>query len=428
MITLNYMDNKYTAIRRGVIFYFFGDGCIADYYSNSIAYVDEKDLEIVHLCDGKNKVIDVMEKSATLLVETSEQIQNRINKLIKKGVVVLKREPCDVETAFWGVKGSFYSREIVIELTSTCIFYCPFCYKNASAKKNFMSDYAFDKLHQIIKPYVKNILLSGGDPTLHPSYLKYIDLLSKYSDVHMITNGSIFFEHDPKVLKKLDLIQFSMYGCNNAEYKRMTGMKDGFSRLCKSIEFAKRNGINMYCAVTLCDETMDHIEFFVKTAIKLEMKALRIGFADVFGRGKHLYEANSHFIQKRGKKYGTILELKRRYRNIINLEVPNINIEHVENHDDISTNVFRGSLSCGCGSQYIVISCKGEIRPCQTLPEEWFSIHEQNALQEHICGDFHIEHLCKSIKKYYRDNAFTELGIEPCYSLQQFQKQKKKYL
>ena len=123
-----------------------------------------------------------------------------------------------------------------------------------------------------------------------------------------------------------------------------------------------------------------------------------------------------------------ILELKRRYRNIINLEVPNINIEHVENHDDISTNVFRGSLSCGCGSQYIVISCKGEIRPCQTLPEEWFSIHEQNALQEHICGDFHIEHLCKSIKKYYRDNAFTELGIEPCYSLQQFQKQKKKYL
>ena len=108
---------------------------------------------------------------------------------------------------------------------------------------------------------------SGGDPTLHPSYLKYIDLLSKYSDVHMITNGSIFFEHDPKVLKKLDLIQFSMYGCNNAEYKRMTGMKDGFSRLCKSIEFAKRNGINTYCAVTLCDETMDHIEPFVQRPV-----------------------------------------------------------------------------------------------------------------------------------------------------------------
>ena len=425
MITLRYMDNKYIAVRKGVVFYYFGDGCIADYYSNSIAYIDGKNLEIVRTCNGKNKLGDVLIKSAIALAETPEEIQNRIDKLIKKGVVVLRREPCDAEIVLAGMKGAYYPREIVIELTNACNYYCPFCYKNANANGEFMSDSVFDQLNQTIKSNVKNILISGGEPTLHPSYLKYIDTLAEYSDVHMITNGSILHNHDPEVLKKLSLIQFSIYGCNDAEYQKMTGTRDGFSKLCKSVEFAKYNGINTHLAVTLCDETMDHVELFIKTAIELEIRVLRVGFADVFGRGKYLYKTGSKFVQKRDEKYSTILELKRQYRNRINLEIPNINIEHVENHDDISTNVFRGSLACGCGSQYMVISCKGEIRPCQMLPEEWFSIHDQTALKEHICGNLHIERLCESIRKYYCDNAFAESGIEPCYALQKFWQQKK---
>ena len=96
------------------------------------------------------------------------------------------------------------------------------------------------EIDKIIHNNVNNILLAGGEPTLHPNYLKYIELFSDYAKVSMITNGSMLYEHDPNILKKLNQIQFSIYGCDDVEYKEMTGCADGFTRLCRSIDFSKK--------------------------------------------------------------------------------------------------------------------------------------------------------------------------------------------
>ena len=426
MTILRYLDSeRYVVVRKGVKFYYFGSGCIADYYSNSIAYLDESNIKIILLCDGKNTLQAVAEKAAFILSETQEAILARMDVLLKKGVIVLRSESFNVELCFSGTKGAYYPKEIVIELTNMCNFFCPFCYKNANSKGKFMSDSVFDELNKTIQSNVKNILLTGGEPTLHPNYLKYIDILTKYADVHMISNGSNLYNHDSSVLRKLRIIQFSIYGCSDAEYEKMTGVNGAFTRLCKSVEFVKRNGIDMNMAVTLCDETIDHVELFIKAAIEFDAGVLRIGFADVFGRGKYLYEQSSDFATKRDDEYSLILELKRKYRNKIFIEVPNINVKHVENHDDISTYIHRGSLECGCGSQYLVVSHVGEIRPCQMLSEVWFSVEDKTALKDHICGNFHIEKLRDSINKYYIDNLFSESKIEPCYALEAFRAREK---
>ena len=79
----------------------------------------------------------------------------------------------------------------------------------------------------------------------------------------MITNGSVLWLHDPEPLKKLDHIQFSIYGCSDLEYQKMTDVRDGFSRLIKSIDLTKRHMIPVTIAVTLCDDTASHIEQFI---------------------------------------------------------------------------------------------------------------------------------------------------------------------
>lgn len=123
-------------------------------------------------------------------------------------------------------------------------------------------------------------------------------------------------------------------------------------------------------------------------------------------------------FEKNMFKENILLKLKRKYRNKINFELPNINVEHVTSHDDLYQNVYRKSLSCGCGSEYLIVSQNGEIRPCQMLPEAWFSIKNKNAFWEHINGNFHTNELYLATKKYYTDNNFVESNISPCQALE----------
>lgn len=410
-------DNMYVTVRDGVEFYYFGEGCIADYYSNTIGYIDEIDIIIISFCRGENTKEVIMRKLERDLNIAKTEVSTRLNRLFKKGIIVFHKNPHEEVVVYHGVKGAYFPKEIVIELTNTCNYKCPFCYKNALAKGNFILDEQVMELEKQLHNNVKNILLTGGEPTLHPNYLKYIDVFSEYANVHMISNGSILYNHDANVLRKLKLIQFSMYGCNDDEYKKMTGCANGFSRLCKSIEFTKRNQIDTKIAVTLCDSTVDHIEQFVEKAIDFEISTLVIGIADVFGRGKYLYKSSNDFVKKREKALDEILGLKRKYRNKIKFELPNINISHIEKHQDIYDNVYRGSLMCGCGSEYLVVSHAGKIRACQMLPEARFSISEKNAFKEHICGNFHIKQLREATEKYYIENDFIAKGISPCQAL-----------
>lgn len=70
------------------------------------------------------------------------------------------------------------------------------------------------------------------------------------------------------------------------------------------------------------------------------------------------------------------------------------------NNYDIKEQVYRGGLSCGAGSEELVMSCEGKIRPCHFLPENIFSVPSENALYEHIHGYFHVEHLQRAIVEY----------------------------
>lgn len=136
--------------------------------------------------------------------------------------------------------------------------------------------------------------------------------------------------------------------------------------------------------------------------------------------GKYLYSDSSDFVKRKEESLYSLVELKRKYRGNIELEVPHIHTEHVTNSEDLNKCVYRGSLCCGCGSEYIVVSHTGEIRPCQMLPESWFSIKNKNALSEHIMGNFHLKELKKSIKEYYSDNGFYESNLSPCHALELF--------
>ncbi len=419
MTIQNYSDNgRYLSCRKGINFYYFGEGCIADYYGNSVAFLDSIDMEIVERCKNGMKEFELNRQHESFSLRW-EGVSERIKRLKKVGVLVERADPSDMSPSFFGEKGYYFPKYLTIEITNTCNFWCPFCYKNATGDGTFISDRKIDEINSLIYGKVHRITLSGGEPTIHPNYLKYIDIFSEYAEVSMITNGSLLFEHDSSVLKKLKEIQFSIYGCNDKEYEKTTGCNDGFTRLCRSVETARRNNLQIAFALPVCELTANHLEEFVITSIQMGIKTLRMTVADSFGRGKYLDEKSLGFDKMENEIYKRMDILKRKYRKDIFLDFARINTKHICTHQDIVENVYRGSFNCGNGSESLVISQAGKIRPCEYLPESIFSVDSPNALEEHINGNFHIDLLGKSIKNYLKESSCMK-SCQPCGAMEDF--------
>jgi len=277
------------------------------------------------------------------------------------------------------------------------------CYKDAKAFGKYISDDIVENIVNIIDGKINSITFTGGEPTLHPHIINYIEQFSKKTPyLTMITNGSQLYKFSryASTLQKLDTIQFSLYGRNDDEYEKMTGNRNGFTHLKKSIEFAKKNNIKVHLSLTLSNKTINHIDEFVEVAKTLDAEVFKIGFADNYGRGKNGY--NDEFVQKQKEAMKKIDNLRRINKGQINIRDAYMAKLHgyQRDHDDLKKYVYRGALSCGAGSEDLVISSEGKIRPCHFLPENIFSIPSKNALYEHIHGDFHVDYLQKAIAQY----------------------------
>ena len=103
---MNYMDNRiFISIREGVTFYYFGSGCIADYYGESIAYLDDTDVLLIKLCDGSSTLSKYINQIKS--VSDENMIRERIERMRRKGVLVIKEYPSNNSALFYGEKGLF---------------------------------------------------------------------------------------------------------------------------------------------------------------------------------------------------------------------------------------------------------------------------------------------------------------------------------
>lgn len=416
---LNFLDDSYyLGLRNEVVFHYFGDGVLADYLSQTVGYFRDKELEIIKKLGSQS--ITYRE----LKYAYPETADDTVMKLYRKGVLAFGKEPLECKLHISGKQGKYYPKELAIELTNTCNYYCPFCYKNATTKGHFLSSENVDRIITIIKGNIEKITLTGGEPTLHPNFQEIVTAFAEFASVSMISNGSMFFHLDPNILIKLSSVQFSIYGRNNDEYKKMTGCSDGFDRLQRSIRFAQELNIPVSASVTLCDQTVDYIEELVGIAADFHITDLIVGLADSFGRGSYLRENPIASDQKIDNSLTLIRKLKHQYRGKMLIHLPNISTKHIGSHEDVSDNVYRCTMECGCGSEYMVISQDGKLRPCQLLPEDYFSYKSAIALVEHIEGDFHLCELYENTHKYYEDNNLiwgetdTCTGLKSAYAIE----------
>ena len=135
-----------------------------------------------------------------------------------------------------------------VRLTYDCNNHCVFCLDTLTHDGQ-MRD-ANEVKQQILdgaRKGAQRLILSGGEPTMHPNYVDFIRLgkLAKYRKIQTVTNGRAFsYKHFlTRCLDAgLDEITFSIHGPNARIHDALVGAKGAFEQEVAGLQYALDDG------------------------------------------------------------------------------------------------------------------------------------------------------------------------------------------
>lgn len=180
-----------------------------------------------------------------------------------------------------------------IELTSKCNMTCRHCYNDSSVSgKSFIEPEEFTKiLLKLRQLHCEQIILSGGEPLIHPEICNYITRARslEIKDISVITNGLIFNDEFARVCYQNGVtVIISMDGLDKYSYSLFRKEED-FQRVqAHVIQYAQKCevAINM----VLSKRNYMAIEDIAKFAVQNGIKTINLLNLNCTGRAVDFYE------------------------------------------------------------------------------------------------------------------------------------------
>lgn len=144
---------------------------------------------------------------------------------------------------------------------------------------NYMSyEFASHLANQLEKLGTMHVYLTGGEALLHPQFTEiYKCFRKKGITVSVLTNASLINEEYIKLFEDFTPynIDISLYGITNKTYEAVTGMKDGFDKVRKSIYMLYEKNIPFSLKTVAIKENINELNEMMDFANKVG-KALNI--------------------------------------------------------------------------------------------------------------------------------------------------------
>ena len=128
-----------------------------------------------------------------------------------------------------------------VRLTRCCNNHCIFCLDSENQNGTYLS---FDRIEENLKKgrkeKIKRIILSGGDPTVHPNFLTIVKKAKNlgYNHIQIVTNGRMFAYKDfleKAIIAGVDEITFSIHGHNKNLYEKQSQVKGSFEQALQGL-------------------------------------------------------------------------------------------------------------------------------------------------------------------------------------------------
>ncbi|MFC1517419.1 radical SAM/SPASM domain-containing protein [Candidatus Margulisiibacteriota bacterium] len=180
-------------------------------------------------------------------------------------------------------------RDIHLELTSKCNLSCKACYRSGGLKSSMelSSDMDLIGLKKLLQKYdpqkVRNIILSGGENTLHPQFFEALKILRSYfptSSIYLSTNG-VYISRNKELLDKictssLDFLQFSLHGAKQSTIDLLQKGID-LAKVIDTIVYIKRHSsINICVNFVIQKENIDEIPLFLELMAKAKVNSVSL--------------------------------------------------------------------------------------------------------------------------------------------------------
>lgn len=249
-------------------------------------------------------------------------------------------------------KDEFRPLYLMWEITDKCNFACPFCYIVGSSNSvTIRFDEIKNNIDYLIDKGLLYCLLTGGESTIHPDFVKIYKYLKKSGViVEVYTNGSMITDKHLEMFSQYKpyKLEITIYGLSDTVFKKNTNSKLSPNATLSNIEKLNNLGVNVVCKTPVNSLTISELEEIREWCSQRNIKHYHSSDIAASYNGNQLtdYLAPSD------------IKLKYETENEANF---------IKNNGFPPSGKHRSCFSCAVGSYGIHINSKFELQPCSSF-------------------------------------------------------------
>jgi len=324
------------------------------------AYPNTATYEFVKRCKGNKSLQDIIAELSRLSGNPPQKIEENLSTLVKtmeenKMISFMssplhppRPEPREV---------NLFRRivSIIFDVTNRCNLRCRHCYNDSGAKRD--DELTFEEIKKSVDTFadagVLNMVVSGGEPLLHPRIFDIIEYIrSKPMSCIIFTNGTLITEDVVKKFKELSIVSVAMSidGATPETNDSFRGVKGSFEKTRKAIEMMLEAGIPVRINVCLHKGIVDEFNDLLNLFRKWKISDYSIGPVSYTGRSEE-----SDFVIT-PEEYKKVLKQLKEYESARGgkNELPYV----------------PQRTNCGAGMNSLTVKSNGIITLCSPFPDE----------------------------------------------------------
>lgn len=178
-----------------------------------------------------------------------------------------------------------------VRISRTCNNHCVFCLDSDVQDGTFVArDEVEREIDQGLAQGATRLILSGGEATIHPDFLHFVELAKRrgYGHVQTITNGRMFAYRDfaaRAVAAGLDEVTFSLHGHTPELSDELTGVPGSFAQTVAGIRNVVATGRCIVSGdVVVSRRNVRHLRSVLELFVSLGIREFDVLMVVPFGR------------------------------------------------------------------------------------------------------------------------------------------------
>jgi radical SAM protein with 4Fe4S-binding SPASM domain len=291
--------------------------------------------------------------------------------------------------------------QIVWNITKACNMNCAHCYESAGGKKapdELSTEDVLKGIDKLADAGCVIIAFSGGEPTIHPDILKFIEHARRRGIYVAVATNALAFASRETVKKYkqagLEFAQISLDAATAEIHDNFRGVQGAFEKTVQGIKNCVDEGLFVEVAMTATKTNYKEVSATIELADKLGARWFMLYNFVPVGRGVEIIDLDltpderEQVLTDCWEKMKTmridVLSTAPQFAKVAqDIEEKNMKLHKLSSSRDIiPTHFYNPKLSgqlkrlaefiggCGAGRFYMSIEPNGDLYPCVFFPHE----------------------------------------------------------